>query len=281
MFTLQAGKQHAIAPTIPARTKGGGGLRTDFDCDGGLIAKWPAEIAPTLNAQFGDKQGLEDQHALNGAGLFVAHSLRADGFDASEDGTGRGTPLVPVAFEWQRGATQNLDLLENQSPALIKSQTPAIAFSAKDHGADAGEIAPTLRSGGHDKSHANGGVMPAVAFALGSHAGAADGDQTNRSHAAGGPVGSNISEECAYSLRGGRTQSVAHQTAVRRLTPRECERLQGFPDDYTLVTYRGKPAADGPRYKSLGHSFAVPVVRWIGQRIQMVEDLCSLAKPAK
>jgi DNA (cytosine-5)-methyltransferase 1 len=62
--------------------------------------------------------------------------------------------------------------------------------------------------------------------------------------------------------------------AVRRLTPRECERLQGFPDDYTLIPYRGKPAADGPRYRAIGNSMAVPVMRWIGQRIQIVEDLC-------
>lgn len=55
--------------------------------------------------------------------------------------------------------------------------------------------------------------------------------------------------------------------AVRRLTPRECERLQGFPDDYTLIPMRGKPAADGPRYKALGNSMAVPCMRWIGQRI--------------
>ena len=54
---------------------------------------------------------------------------------------------------------------------------------------------------------------------------------------------------------------------VRRLTPTECERLQGFPDGYTLVPHRGKPAADGPRYKSLGNSMAVPVMAWIGRRI--------------
>jgi DNA (cytosine-5)-methyltransferase 1 len=59
--------------------------------------------------------------------------------------------------------------------------------------------------------------------------------------------------------------------AVRRLTPRECERLQGFPDDYTAVTYRKKPAADGPRYKALGNSMAVPVMAWIGRRIAEVE----------
>ena len=60
---------------------------------------------------------------------------------------------------------------------------------------------------------------------------------------------------------------------VRRLTPRECERLQGFPDDYTLVPYRGKPAADGNRYKALGNSMAVPVMRWIGERIELIEAL--------
>jgi DNA (cytosine-5)-methyltransferase 1 len=61
---------------------------------------------------------------------------------------------------------------------------------------------------------------------------------------------------------------------VRRLTPRECERLQGFPDDYTLIPRaNGKPAADGPRYKALGNSMAVPVMRWIGERIELVREL--------
>ncbi len=62
-------------------------------------------------------------------------------------------------------------------------------------------------------------------------------------------------------------------SAVRRLTPRECERLQGFPDDYTRITLRGKPAADGPRYKALGNSMAIPPMRWIGERIQTVDEL--------
>lgn len=60
---------------------------------------------------------------------------------------------------------------------------------------------------------------------------------------------------------------------VRRLTPRECERLMGLPDDWTLVPYRGKPAADGPRYKAIGNSMAVPVMRWIGERILIVNGL--------
>jgi DNA (cytosine-5)-methyltransferase 1 len=64
--------------------------------------------------------------------------------------------------------------------------------------------------------------------------------------------------------------------AIRRLTPRECERLQGFPDDWTLIPYRNKPAdqcPDGPRYKACGNSMAVPVMAYLGKRIQMVEDI--------
>jgi DNA (cytosine-5)-methyltransferase 1 len=67
--------------------------------------------------------------------------------------------------------------------------------------------------------------------------------------------------------------SVCSGIEARRLSPRECERLQGFPDDYTLIPHRGKPAADGPRYKALGNSWAVPCARWIGQRIQAVDAI--------
>lgn len=69
--------------------------------------------------------------------------------------------------------------------------------------------------------------------------------------------------------------SVTGNGKVRRLTPRECERLQGMPDDWTKVSYRGRLAeecADGPRYRAIGNSMAVPVMRWIGERLQMVED---------
>jgi DNA (cytosine-5)-methyltransferase 1 len=66
--------------------------------------------------------------------------------------------------------------------------------------------------------------------------------------------------------------AIGYDAGVRRLTPRECERLQGFPDDYTLIPYRKKLAADGPRYKAMGNSMAVPVMRWIGERIQMVDE---------
>jgi DNA (cytosine-5)-methyltransferase 1 len=74
--------------------------------------------------------------------------------------------------------------------------------------------------------------------------------------------------ELAHTL--GRNQGQENAVlvnAVRRLTPIECERLQGFPDGHTDVSYRGKPAADGPRYKAIGNSMAVPCMAWIGRRI--------------
>lgn len=75
-------------------------------------------------------------------------------------------------------------------------------------------------------------------------------------------------KQTTYVVRGG---------AVRRLTPRECERLQGFPDDWTKVPYKGKPedeCPDTPRYKAIGNSMAVPVMRWIGERMQKAEEAC-------
>src|SRR5208337_890051 len=132
------------------------------------------------------------------------------------------------------------------------SSSSYIAFSAKDHGADANEIAPTLRSMSHSGSHANGGGQLAVAA-------------STDAFDIGQPDSSHRDREAARLL--------FQSTAVRRLTPRECERLQGFPDDYTLVEYRGKAAADGPRYRALGNSMAVPVMRWIGERIAAVHAL--------
>ena len=73
------------------------------------------------------------------------------------------------------------------------------------------------------------------------------------------------------------SQAVMTSMAVRRLTPRECERLQGFPDDYTAILRSGKVAKDGPRYKALGNSMAVNVMRWIGSRIDDVSQLAQAA----
>jgi DNA (cytosine-5)-methyltransferase 1 len=210
------------------------------------------ETAPTLNAAFGSKLGLDNQHIDSGAGLFVAHSLRAEGFDASEDGTGRGTPLVPVTCGT---LTSNGD-----AHSGFKDENGLVAFgwqNSPSQGASASasasaSITPTL-----DKSK-----TPAVAFMENQRAELRISDQTDAMATGGGKPGQGY----PAALQG---------SAVRRLTPRECERLQGFPDDYTLIPYRGKPAADGPRYKALGNSMAVPVMRWIGERIAMVEALQS------
>ena len=89
--------------------------------------------------------------------------------------------------------------------------------------------------------------------------------------------GALVSDDVAFTLAAAQDQTLidAAKYTVRRLTPRECERLQGFPADWTKIPYRGKTAEecpDGPRYKACGNSMAVPVMRWIGERIQMVEE---------
>jgi DNA (cytosine-5)-methyltransferase 1 len=76
-----------------------------------------------------------------------------------------------------------------------------------------------------------------------------------------------------FTLQAAHSHAVATAMQVRRLTPVECERLQGFPDNYTNIPWRKKPESpDGPRYKALGNSMAVPVMRWIGGRIANVEN---------
>src|SRR5262249_18446701 len=93
-------------------------------------------------------------------------------------------------------------------------------------------------------------------------------------------------EELAYTLRnpgdGGGGASLAQVStgaAGRRLTPKEWERLMGFEDDYTLIPYpRTNLAKDGPRYKAIGNSISVPTLRWIGRRIQMVDEILQRAQ---
>lgn len=142
-------------------------------------------------------------------------------------------------------------------------ENACIAFSYKDNGADATpDLSPTIRAGNHDKSHANSGQPPAIAYAFKAGQGAKAG-------------GIGYAEEQSPTLTSASSgtnlaPAVMHGVAVRRLTPIECERLQGFPDNHTLIGWRGKDAAecpDGPRYKAIGNSMAVPVMRWIGERI--------------
>lgn len=235
----EAGEGTAVSPSLRARANSS--HRADSQA-------FIPDVGYALNAH-GGAHGRQDAESET----LIAHALRGEGFDASEDGTGRGTPIVPVAFAHQAGGDQTTlgyDPASGTAPTLGSSQTPAICFSAKDHGADAmSDLSPTLRAGGHSGSHANAGVMPAIAMPLRSN-------YRNNS---------NPATEAAMHICEG--------SAVRRLTPRECERLQGFEDDYTLIPWRKGMAPDGPRYKALGNSMAVPVMRWIGERIQAVEGL--------
>jgi DNA (cytosine-5)-methyltransferase 1 len=246
------------SPILAARTRGGGGLGTDFDCDGGLIPS-TGDVSHCLNAGGMGRIDYETETET-----VIAHALRADGFDASEDGTGRGTPLVPVQ---------------------------GVALRGRDDGATAeptGDVMTALRcgGGGGDKPH----VLAPMAFAENSRAEVrlmdGDGQIAPQLTTGGGKPGQG--QPCiAFHARqdpdsgpvthpldtDGSSIGVLTGWRVRRLTPTECERLQGFPDGYTDVPYRGKPAADGPRYKALGNSMAVNVMRWIGRRIEMVEGV--------
>lgn len=303
-----------IAPTISARPTGGGGLGTDFDLDGGLI-ETPA-VSVTLTAR--DRKGPLPEADLST--VIVSHALRADGY-ASEDGTGRGTPLVPVvAASLTRGAESagkggyaGRRQEDDVNILAIPFDTTQITHPENRSNPEPGDPAGTLPKGGHP---------PAVAYGIRSDA-QRDGEAKTLSPDAEGkmrlrPPGLGITEgvsptvdssqphAVAFSIMpmnsgkdykaretevaqpimaGGPTSgnqggdfiaqpAVQHGWAVRRLTPVECARLQGFHDDYlSQVTYRGKTPADGPMYKALGNSMAVNVMRWIGERIDMVDKL--------
>jgi len=250
------------APTLSARPRAGGGLGTDFDLDGGLITEpnFCADGAPTLNAAFGTKLGLENQHIDGGCGMFVAQ--------AKNDNT-------PLAFDCKASGR---------------------------NGFAVGEIAPTLRAMGSLHSHQNAGGHIAVAHPVytlairGRNGGhqlewRTDGTANALMTPNGGRAGMGVG-------------AIVNEMAPRRLTPKECDRLQDFPDNYTLIPMQRRrtisfdearyiwrqaepgikcwcenakwytnAAPDGPRYKALGNSFATNVVRWIGKRLQMVETI--------
>ncbi|EAB7501067.1 Dam family site-specific DNA-(adenine-N6)-methyltransferase [Salmonella enterica subsp. enterica serovar Newport] len=161
--------------------------------------------------------------------------------------------------------TQDPDINRELAHTLGRNngqENACIAFSYKDHGADATvDMSPTLRAGNHDTSHANSGQPPAICI---QHA-------SIGRHDAAGPQGKGYQEDVAFTQDSRSSADVVQfGMQVRRLTPVECERLQGFPDNHTLISWRGKATADcpdGPRYKAIGNSMAVPVMRWIGERI--------------
>jgi site-specific DNA-cytosine methylase len=165
-----------------------------------------------------------------------------------EDGTGRGNPIIPmnaVGFNWQNGGGYGK---ANDGP-LQRCNTPAVAFdttqvtSPKNYSnPKPGDPCHPLAAGAH---------VPAVAF-KDSQSGCRESDV-------------NATIDANKGSR--RQEGVFGAMQVRRLTPKECEYLQGFPADHTNVTFRKKPAADGPRYRALGNSMAVPCMVWLGHRI--------------
>ena len=146
------------------------------------------------------------------------------------------------------------------------------------------DLQPTIQRGGAGGRH-EGVMVPVTTGSLCARTGQSISVQdAARSHLL--PIafgaqnsssqGDSVSTEVTPTLDKSKTPAVAMSSAVRRLTPTECERLQGFPDNFTQIPWRNKAAEDcpdGPRYKAMGNSMAVPVMRWIGERIDAVEGI--------
>jgi DNA (cytosine-5)-methyltransferase 1 len=176
-------------------------------------------------------------------------------------GTGGGN--VPIVTARMRGFG---DYASDGTASTVKARdykdaTDLVAYGFQstanvcDIAAAGADISPTLRSAD----------PMAVAFAENQRAEVYEMNVTNSLSGGGGKAGQGY-------------QAIRQGLTVRRLTPTECERLQGFPDGFTQIPYRNKPAErcpDGPRYKALGNSMAVPVMKWIGERIATVERIIS------
>lgn len=265
----QAGQ--SVAPTISSRPTGGGGLGTDFDCDGGLIAS-TGDVAHCLNAGGMGRQDYETETMVIAppAAATLTRGAESAG-KGGYAGRRREDDHNLVAFD-----TTQITSKANRSspqpgdpchPLAAGAHAPAIAFDARQSDViQYGEKTGPLDTDGHTM---------AVAYGIRNDA-SRSGEAKTPSLDANGVArlrnaGLNIYEGLAPTLDTGAAHSVATAWAVRRLTPRECERLQGFPDGYTAIP----KAADGPRYKSLGNSMAVNAMRWLGRRIELTTQLSS------
>lgn len=146
------------------------------------------------------------------------------------------------------------------APPLLADGAPlCLALDLRNCAID-GETAHTVQAGSVAP-----GVVPHLLEGYTLH-----GSSKTRSTASPAETATALRAKPPGGMENSSTTAVLHD-GIRRLTPRECERLQGMPDDYTLIRYRGRPGQDGPRYRCLGNSKAVPVVRWIGERIDAVD----------
>lgn len=172
--------------------------------------------------------------------------------------------IQPIAFKANAGVEFPPEEPAPLSPALQAVNPMAVAFAPSKYlrgqGPDPSiEISGTIKASHNDSSP----HVASFTVSANSNGYAWEKSVTPTIDASGGQ-----NKNQQYGIR--------QDMAVRRLTPKECERLQGFPDDYTRIPYRNKPAdlcPDGPRYKALGNSMAVPVMKWIGERIQKVDKI--------
>lgn len=259
--------------------------------------EWPHEVAGTLDAHYGDKMGLEDQHVFNQRASRFApvpfdttQITSAANYSSPKPGDpchplAAGAHAPAIAFAIQAGAMRQnpksgpdgVGVQADHAYTLeARAEVQAVAFNWQGGGTQT-SLGYDPESGVTGSLHV--GQTPAVALALRGREGGATAE---------------VGDDCAFTLRasdgGGDKPHVMTGMAVRRLTPRECERLQGFPDDFTRIPWKAgywSPATnppevveaiasecpDGPRYKALGNSMAVPVMSWLGRRIAEVSAI--------
>lgn len=192
------------------------------------------QVAATLDTHYADKQGLENQHVNAGCPNFIIESARSIG----------NNPLVQECY--------------------VKTARPRFKGGCETY-ADTG-VAPTVNTFDQGDKRANELVVEYGAVAIAENI-------IGRSVENGGN-GVGAQEDLAYTQNATGVMGVASNLTVRRLTPVECERLMGFPDNWTRIPWKGKPAEecpDSPRYKACGNSMCVNVMRWLGRRIERVE----------
>jgi DNA (cytosine-5)-methyltransferase 1 len=227
----------AVAGTLGGSSQSGGFRTTDLDNSGAFIP----DTCKTLTAEGAD--GMPD----------------AEGRDeVNRQGAGVGQEGDPAHSVTSRENRSNPQEGDPCHPLAAEAHPPTIAFSCKDNGRDVSEISPTLRAMSHHKSHQNGGGQVAVAFQE-SQTGCREYPEAGTLRANGpghDPVGTRL-----------RTTM-----GVRRLTPRECERLQGFPDDWTRWDAEGQEISDSARYRMIGNAVTAKVARWIGKQLMAAHD---------
>ena len=232
--------------------------------EGAASSRWPAEISSTLDTTFGTKQGLEDQHVNAGCPMFVpAEMSTVQTLRAKRPGEGGMShdhehlvPALSPALNTCSGA--------NHAPDTKAYVVQPIALAENT-------IGRKPENGGNGDGFTEEGPMYTL-NATGVHGVA----QPTIVHGTQDPCVSDIA--FAQGRNNGGENVMVQAMAVRRLSPKECERLQGFPDNYTDIKPKGKATPDGPRYKALGNSMAVPVMAWIGKRIQEVDAICQTQK---